>query len=155
MRPLLYLDVDGVINCVEATVPVDHIHPGTSSEAFVPVGTAERLERLLRVYEPVWSTAWLGTAHDCFQSHLGLPTASWPFLSYDRFKILAILRHARGRPWAWVDDDANYELRALNWFPHYDRMLEGLIITPDRHVGLTDEHVEELLDLNGNDESRS
>jgi hypothetical protein len=26
-RPVLFLDVDGVLNCLNATVPVEHIHP--------------------------------------------------------------------------------------------------------------------------------
>lgn len=152
MKPVLYLDVDGVLNCLDATVPCVRIHPGTDCEAFVPEGTAERLQRLLRVYEPVWSTAWLGDAHGCFQRHLSLPRAAWPFLSYERFKILSIIPHARGRPWAWIDHSASFELRRLNWFPHYDAFLEGLIIETDPHVGLTDDHVEEMLTWYGNGE---
>jgi hypothetical protein len=155
MKPLIFLDVDGVFNCPQAIVPYEHVHLGTAAEVFIPEGSAERLQRLLRVYEPVWATAWLGEAHECFQAPLRLSEAPWPHLNYQRFKILAIVKHAKARPWAWIDDDASYELEALNWFPYYDRFLEGFIIEPNPRVGLTDEHVDDLLTWTGdNEESR-
>jgi hypothetical protein len=141
-RPVLFLDVDGVLNCLNATVPVEHIHPGTGFQAFVPEGTRERLALLTEHYEPVWSTAWMSSAHGPFREHLGLPDRAWPYVQWAEYKLPAMLRYAGPRPWAWVDDDAEWEIKALGWT---EAMVPGLVVVPDPRVGLTDEHVRELL----------
>lgn len=143
-KPILFLDVDGVLNCLDATVPITTINQGTPDLAYVPDGTRERLERLLDVYEPVWATAWMGTAHNAFWDHLGLPDTPWPYIRWHAFKLPAIVAWAGDRDWAWVDDDAGYEFRELGWQPP-ERFVDGLVIQPHPRVGLTDEHVEKLL----------
>lgn len=150
MKPLLFLDVDGVLNLkgTGAEVPCDQIPASEGFEgALIPLGTAERVSRLTEVYEPVWSTAWLGAAHRPFSGPLRLPEVSWPYLIYAKLKLPAVLRYARQRPWAWVDDEATWELREMNWWPDYERYLEGLIVEPKPKVGLTDEHVDALLEF--------
>jgi hypothetical protein len=52
-RPVLFLDVDGVLNCLNATVPVEHIHPGTGFQVVVPdprVGLTDEHVRELLIY---------------------------------------------------------------------------------------------------------
>lgn len=147
-RPILFLDVDGVLNCLSATVPVEHINPGTGFEAYVPAGTRERLTLLAEHYEPVWATAWMSSAHAPFRQHLQLPVSAWPYVRWAEYKLPAMLRYAGGRPWAWIDDDAEWEIKALGWT---EAMVPGLVIVPDPRVGLTGEHVRELLIAVGTD----
>lgn len=139
-RPLLFLDIDGVLN----TMNRDHepIILG-GCYCWIPPGTRERVHRLIEVYDPVWCTAWLGRAHSAWRDYLGLDPIPWPYVNYRQYKLVELIRMAGERRWAYVDDDAfTYELRGLDWTPD---MVDGLVIQPDHNTGLTDEHVEELL----------
>lgn len=141
-RPLLYLDVDGVLNCLDGGHPADETADGFP--VWIPVGTNQRVALLLEVFEPVWATAWLGRAHSEWKPLLGLTGGfPWPYVYYSSLKLPEIIKHAKGRPFVWIDDDADWELRELGW----DRsMVDGLVLAPDHRTGLTDQHVEEALD---------
>jgi hypothetical protein len=145
-RPLLFLDVDGVLNPDIPQVECDSLSSDSSfSIVNVPKGTKDHLAKLQKHFEIIWATAWLGDAHSFFREHLDLPQDSWPYLDYKHLKLIEIIRFAKDRPWAWVDDDANAELRALG--DNFRDMPNSLIIVPKRDIGLTDEHVEELLEF--------
>ena len=71
MKPLLLIDVDGVLNCFGSLWSEEY-----DAEHFLPIElaydrypircrkqTKERLERLLVHFEPVWATAWQENAH--------------------------------------------------------------------------------------------
>jgi hypothetical protein len=145
-RPLLFLDVDGVLNCLDAQVRTTEVRTEDrwgGHIAMVPFGTRTRIAELTEAFEPVWATAWQGMAHGHFRKHLRLPRESWPYVRYDNFKLTEILRYAAQRRWAWVDDDAEWEIRSLG---EYFRDFPGsLVVNPDPRIGLTDEHVTRLL----------
>lgn len=151
-KPILFLDVDGVLNVFSAKVPSTKTYvPSRWSDEDVinvPVevadGTTRRIHNLLGHFEPVWATAWLGGAHGGWREILDLPSTSWPHITYFGLKLPEIIRHAGERPWAWIDDDAIWEMRELKWS---DRMIgDNLIINPDPRIGLTDEIVDEVID---------
>lgn len=142
-RPLLFLDVDGVLNCPGPFQDNYEFLPGMPGGVFVPPGVRERVHRLIEVYDPVWCTAWLGRAHSSWKDYLGLEGEPWPWVNYRQYKLTELIRLAAGRPFAYVDDDVfTYELRGLGWT---EDMVDGLLVQPDHRVGLTDEHVEQLL----------
>lgn len=142
--PLLFLDVDGVLNCIGERQDEHEYVILDGSHCYVPHGTRERVTRLLESYDPVWCTAWLGRAHSAWRRYLDLDPIPWPYVNYVQYKLPELIRMAAGRPWAYVDDDVfTYELEGLDWTPD---MVDGLLIQPDHRVGLTDEHVDRLLD---------
>jgi len=159
VKPLLALDVDGVLNTV---VP----NSGTGQEFYaegfricVPRGTAERLERLGEAFEIAWCTTWEGMANEHIAPMVGLPEL--PVIEWQRSgrfsptrgmrehsKLTAIVDYADGRDWAFVDDDADWErgvLESTGWV--LDDQVGGryAIVEPELYEGLTDEHVEVLL----------
>lgn len=142
-KPILFLDVDGVLNCISRHEDYEH-HITDGIPVWVPTGTKERVAKLLDHFDPIWATAWQGTAHRCWRNILGLDGQPWPYVSYANYKLTEILRMAGERPWAFVDDDMGYELRGLGWTRD---MVNGLLIEPDPDEGLTDDHVEQLLDF--------
>lgn len=139
LRPLLFLDVDGVLNCYRDGYD---FHDLGGIHVYVPPGTRERVTRLLEHFDPVWATAWLGRAHTAWRNLLGLTMLPWPYLDWVEYKLPHLLRFAGERPWAFVDDDAEWELRKLGWTREH---VTGLILSPDTEVGLTDAHVDELI----------
>lgn len=143
-QPLLFLDVDGVLNCpsIKNEEKYDH-HILDGMPVFVPPGTKERIEQLREAYTIVWATAWLGSAHSSWRHILELDVESWEYVDYYNTKLVEIIRIAGERKWAWVDDDIELEFRELGWPRDF---VDGLLIEPNPEIGLTDEHVNILLE---------
>lgn len=142
VKPILYLDVDGVIclwdepACeVEEKQALDRMGP-----VVVPTGTKRRLEQLEAEFDVVWATAWRGRARTALAPVLEVGT-EWEHLPYHNLKLPEIVKDAAGRDFAFVDDDADWELEQLgNIVP------EGsLTLNTDPRVGLCDETVKTLL----------
>jgi hypothetical protein len=148
MRPLLLLDVDGVLN------PFPDTPEGFDEHAFFP-GEAEpvRLARVhgdwLRelgdVYEIAWATGWGEHANRLLAPHFGLPKYPVVVVPSTRFepadKVPAVAAYAAERPVAWVDDIVTPEARA--W--EATRTAPTLLLEVDPAVGLVRTQVDELL----------
>ena len=105
--------------------------------------------RLARTYQCVWCTGWEERAEEHLPYFLGLP-GGWEHIGFDlprpeitiHWKVAAIDAFAGpDRPLAWVDDDHDERCRA------WARARPGptLLVTTEPAVGLTDDHVSELL----------
>jgi hypothetical protein len=143
-RPLLYLDVDGVINAIsygdtDVELEADfRAAPEGSPRDYrirVPAGTRDRVAELERAFDMVWATTWEHAATQVLKLSM-----SWTV------KLDSVLYHAEQRPCAWVDDllydDAYtaFERRGAQVAP-------SLLVQPFEQAGLGDEHVAELLDF--------
>jgi HAD domain in Swiss Army Knife RNA repair proteins len=152
-RAILFVDVDGVISLFGFAPGAEQL-PGPlhwidGIAHFIPEDVGERLVRLAESFELVWATGWEERANEHLPFILGLPFRDLPYLTFDgravfgsaHWKLDAIAGYAAERPAAWIDDNIDEACRA--WAE--GRSAPTLIVETDPAVGLTDEHVEELL----------
>lgn len=156
--PLLFLDVDGVLNPYAMTGPA----PGAYGdfEEHEARGFVLRLSRAMGrrlaqlPAELCWATTWADTIDRDVSPYCGLPgglrVAAWPPAdgpeALVNWKLVQIRRlvESEVRPFVWVDDDA------LSW-PGPDGAdayawsaglaLPHLLLSPDPAKGLTEEEI--------------
>ena len=116
----------------------------------IPEDVGGRLVRLAEGFELVWATGWEERANEHLPHLLGLPVRELPYLTFDgravfgsaHWKVDAIDAYAGNRPAAWIDDSIDDSCAA--WAEERDA--PTLIVKTSSSVGLTDEHVSQLLD---------
>ena len=142
-RPLLLLDVDGVLSLFGFDPARPPAGPFVSVDGIphlLSTVAAGHVTALAGDFELVWCTGWEEKADEHLPFALGLP----PGLPHLRFgdalgpgrhwKLDAIDAHAGpDRPLAWVDDAHDAECRA--WAD--DRPGPTLLVTTDPAIGLT------------------
>jgi hypothetical protein len=152
-RPLLLVDVDGVISLFG----FDPAHPPQGRWAlvdgvghFLSATAGEHLRRLSGEFELAWCTGWEEKANDYLPHALGLPDPI-PYLSFDRdvghshahWKLAAIDAYSGPlRPLAWIDDA--HDEACANWAAA--RSAPSLLVGTSPSIGITAEHVERLLE---------
>jgi hypothetical protein len=111
-RPILLVDVDGVLNPWEAESTPD----GFGEYSFFPgervllsPGHGKLLTGLARDYELVWATAWEHNANRLICPVLEmpeLPVIEFPMSGRDLFfrKLPSVINAVGDRPCAWIDD---------------------------------------------------
>ncbi len=152
MKPILFVDVDGVLSLFgfdpgEQLPSPFHWVDGIAH--CIPPDSGPRLVRLAERYELVWATGWEEKANEYLPQILGLPFRDLPTLTFDgqarfgssHWKVAAIDSFARGRAAAWIDDNLDDSARA--WARERDT--PTLLVETVPPVGLTDDHVTELL----------
>jgi hypothetical protein len=152
--PILFVDVDGVISLFGFAPDVGEL-PGPlhwidGVAHCIPEDIGGRLVTLAERFELVWATGWEERANEYLPHLLRLPFPELPWLSFGgravfgsaHWKVDAIDRYAGDRPAAWIDDNLGEDCHA--WAQ--SRGAPTLLIETSPPVGLTDEHVSELLD---------
>lgn len=148
-KPLLLVDVDGVISLFGSPAPwlgrpeSGSLHTIDGVPHFLSRAAAAHLLELAGDFELVWASGWEEKADEHLPHLLGLP-AGLPFLRFDRavsqsrsnnahWKLAAIDAHAGSRPLAWIDDSLNDD--CYEWAR--ERQAPTLLVrtTPER--GLT------------------
>lgn len=152
-RPLLFLDVDGVISLfsfpnVESAPGRFHFVDGIAH--CIGPDCGGRVKRLLERFDAVWATGWEEKANEYLPRLLELPDLDLPVLTFDgravfgsaHWKVDAIDEYAGDRPAAWIDD--NHDESCHRWASERDA--PTLLISTEPETGLSDKHVEQLLE---------
>ncbi|MFE2107518.1 HAD domain-containing protein [Kitasatospora sp. NPDC059463] len=131
-KPLLFLDVDGVLNPVCPAPEADFdAHTLFGYTVLLSARHGTWLRELAGRYELVWATTWEEHANTHILPLMELLSAR---------KWAPLLRYAAGRPFAWVDDVIPPRL-VRNSLWRRDRLL--LAVDPGQ--GLERHHVDRLL----------
>lgn len=150
-KPLLFLDVDGVISLYGYSTVVGAPGPSVwidDARHCVREGCGLRLQRLAESFDLVWATGWEHRANEHLVEALGLPFGDLPTLVFgDRavfgsadWKVEAIDAYAQGRPSVWIDDNIDDTCR--RWAA--GREEPTLLVQTWSGTGLTDDHVRQL-----------
>jgi hypothetical protein len=151
-RPILALDVDGVVSLFGFEGPLDqapgrfHLIDGVAH--CIPDQLGERLRRLAEVYDLVWATGWEDRANDILPGILGLD-GELPVLTFGgrarfgtaHWKVDAIDEYAGERPVAWIDDCLDQSCHA--WAK--SREAPTLLVSVESDCGLQEAQVEALV----------
>jgi hypothetical protein len=150
-RPLLAVDVDGVISLFGFDDPTDapgefHLIDGVAH--CISLAAGERLRRLAEWYDLVWATGWEERANEYLPTLLGLPE-ELPYLTFDgrarfgsaHWKLDAIGEYAGDRPLAWIDDCIDGSCRSWAQVRHGPTLL--VPVEPQR--GLEEAQTEAMI----------
>ena len=151
-RPLLLVDVDGVISLFgfDPARPPDGRWETVDGVAHLLSAAAGAcLRPLLTVFEAAWCTGWEEKANEYLPRALDLP-GPLPYLSFDsaprstpaHWKLTAIDAFAAPRrPLAWIDDAFDDSC----WAWAASRVGATLLVPTLPAAGITDAHVDQLL----------
>jgi hypothetical protein len=153
VRPLLLVDVDGVISLFgydHTAPPAGRYQLVDGITHFLSAAAGGHLGRLAEQFELAWCTGWEEKANDYLPLALGLP-GPLPHVVFDlaerpaqaHWKLWGIDRHvAPSRPLAWIDDA--HDAACSAWAAA--RPGPTLLVTTDPAVGLTGPEVDRLLE---------
>lgn len=144
MKPLLLLDVDGVLNPLGVRdAPGFDEHRTGGVRVLLNPDHGRWLSGLSDAYDLTWATSWERDADliaELIGLPLGLPVITFSNQSEWTVKLPDVVRHAGDRRLAWVDDQLGPDVHA--WAA--SRSVPTLLVETDSRVGLAPEHVERL-----------
>jgi Swiss Army Knife RNA repair-like protein len=147
LRPLLLLDVDGVLNPL-AVQPPGHVPAGFGEHhldglrVLLSPDHGAWLTELAGEFDLVWATSWEHDADRLIAELIGLPRGL-PVITFDSVqtgwltKLPDVVAFVGDRPLAWVDDKLDADVHA--WAE--TRVAPTLLVEPDHAVGLAPAHI--------------
>jgi hypothetical protein len=151
-RPVLAIDVDGVISLFGFDEPPTHdvarFELIDGMVHCISLAAGERLRRLGEFYEMIWATGWEEKANDYLPNVLGVPEL--PVLNFKgaarfgsaHWKLAPLDKYGEGRPVAWIDD--SFDESCYEWARK--RANPTLLVPTESAIGLEEGHTEALID---------
>jgi hypothetical protein len=150
-RPLLAIDVDGVISLFGFDEP-----PARDVARFelidgmvhcISLAAGERLNRLGEFYDMIWATGWEEKANDYLPHVLGVPEL--PALNFEgaarfgsaHWKLAPLDRYSKGLPVAWIDD--SFDESCYEWARQREN--PTLLVPTESAIGLEEAQTEALI----------
>lgn len=156
-RPILAVDIDGVISLFGFQQPYDAAKIGTEDAPgefhlidgmlhCIKLETGPQLNRLGELYELIWASGWESRANDHLPEILGVPKLH--HLTFDgraefgtaHWKLEALEDYGGDRPLAWIDD--SLDRSCYEWAER--RSAPTLLVPTESAVGLEEGHVAAL-----------
>jgi hypothetical protein len=153
MKPVLAVDVDGVISLFGFDEPPDRTIARfeliDGMVHCISLASGERLLRLAEHYELIWATGWEERANDTLPAILGIPEL--PALNFDgaarfgsaHWKLGPLNEYCKGRPMAWIDD--SFDESCYDWARMRQAAGEPTLLVPtESDRGIEEVQVEAL-----------
>lgn len=141
-RPLLLLDVDGVLLIAPT---MEELEDDTDREPRIPPEARSWLVDLADEFELCWATTWEDLANSVLAPQLGLPPLPAIRFEMDHrartAKLRSVIDFVGDRPMAWIDDDLHED--AFTWAA--GRRAPTLLVPCDMTEGMARRHVDRLL----------
>lgn len=152
-RPILAVDVDGVISLFGFDTPPDRsvarmeLIDGTLH--CISLAAGARLLRLAEHYDLIWATGWEDRANFVFPRLLGIPEL--PYLTFGgqaafgsaHWKLGPLTEYTRGRAVAWIDDSLDDS--CYRWARERQAGGEPTLLVPtEPQIGLEEVQAEAL-----------
>lgn len=155
VKPLLLIDVDGVLNRYPMLRDLNHAQPGSTVYRLHPRGferqglnvllnesDGQELNKLADVTQLTWATSWEHEANDMIGPRIGLPPL--PVIELTRYrtpmrgiwKRPSVELYAQDAPLAWIDDD--FEFEDFTWARRRTRSGRPTLLVPCKaDIGVT------------------
>lgn len=150
-KPLILLDVDGVLNAFRRPGPGWRSHRRSGFHLWLNPAHGPALLKLAAELdcELVWATTWEHTANSEIAPLVGLPELPVIEVGGPRqlpdtnvmWKTPAVADYVSGRPFLWFDDDV--DLNDMAYLASHDNVGEFQLIVTDGDDGLTDQNLTE------------
>lgn len=144
-RPLLLLDVDGVLLVVRTEWDDALDDEAFEIEPTLHPEAGAWLAELRDAFELVWATTWEHLANRVVAPAAGLPPLPAIEFDMDRraptAKLPSVIAWVGDRPCAWIDDDLGHD--ADTWAA--GRTIPTLLVRVDMTRGMDRGHVDQLL----------
>lgn len=148
LRPLVLIDVDGVLQPVGSFVPPGYTRfDGQEATVVLRPEHGRWLAELPTTVEIVWATTWGGRANRLIGDRLGLPAMEWIDLGdlprSGTRKLDAVSRYVDDRPLVWIDNELYDD--AVAWAE--SRPAPTMLRRTRASVGLTREDIDSVKDF--------
>lgn len=153
-KPILFVDIDGVLNTFGGPCPDEYeehdLFPEDDEPVRINPNSAGWLAELSLEFDLVWGSGWTAKDREVLPRVLELPpfagAAKMPPIPFDPSeKVAVIADYVGSRACAWIDD--LHTPRGIAWAA--ERVQPTLLVHADSAIGMTREHVDLLLDWAG------
>lgn len=160
-KPLLLLDIDGVLNSFGDDDGSPHHFPARLAHYSLRLDRRHPiwLKDLEQHYEIIWATMWQEDAAVKFAPLLGYG-AHLPYIDFDihlprltggvgGYKLPGVKATVKDRPCLWIDDDG-YTNSIQSWAKKRNRIIPTKIVSPDPKHGMTKIEYRQMLSFAAN-----